>query len=132
MSDLERLGIRTLGWKLLLEDPLGRIPQASGAAKPRSRLLPRFERLLGNFLRIGGHHVTHMLNEMVTALRLTRSPKGKGGGRLTAGGPPCGPRTPLGWGPPGVFPQLSPCSLLVALPKMGFFSLGWGVFAAQP
>jgi hypothetical protein len=59
IGDLERLGIRNLGWKFMLQDHLGRVAQASGATKPRSRLLPRFEQLLGKFLRIVGHHETH-------------------------------------------------------------------------
>src|SRR5262249_47457707 len=59
IGDLERLRIRNLGWKLMLQDHLGRVAQASGAAKPRGRLLPRFEHWLGKFLRIVGHHAAH-------------------------------------------------------------------------
>jgi hypothetical protein len=57
-----------------------RIASAASRRRPALRShaagLPRFEQLLGKFLRIVGHRVTHMLNEMVTVLRLTKSPRG--------------------------------------------------------
>ncbi len=64
-----------------------------------------------------------MLNEMVTALRLTRSPKGKGGGRLTAGRPPGGRGTLLGWDRLGFFPMLRRCSCVLALEMRTVFAL---------